>query len=123
MTGFHTFVIASFLLLGCSSTDDCEDVKSSARILVDEFAACDAGTSCVVVDLATLVENACLGSFQCFAAFAEGSDLEGFARRAGALEMEFAACGECATAECSNRGRLEAFCDTEQRKCRLRAPE
>jgi hypothetical protein len=123
MRGFHTLAIASFFLIGCSSADDCEDLKARATALVDEFAACDSGRSCVVLDLATVVENACLGSFQCFAALAEGSDMADFSRRARALEMEFAACGECATADCANRDTLEAFCDTEQRRCRLRSRE
>src|SRR5262245_30757035 len=123
MTGLHTLAIASFLLLGCSSADDCDEVESRARMLVDEFAQCDTGESCVVVDLGTLVENACLGGFQCFAALAEGSDLQDFSGRAGALETEFATCGKCSTAECANRDRLEAFCDTGQRRCRLRPRE
>jgi hypothetical protein len=122
MTGFHTLALTAFLVLGCSSTDECGDVKSQARALVEEFAACDGGKTCVVVDLEPVVESACLGDFQCFTALAEGSDLAEFSRRARALETEFVACGECATAECSTPERWTAFCD-EGERCRLRARE
>ncbi len=123
MTRIHALALFSFLFLGCSSIEDCDDVKSRARTLVAEYARCDAGQKCVVVDLGPLVENACLGDFQCFTALAEGSDLDELAPRARVLEQEFARCGECSMSDCSNPERWTAFCDEAQRRCRLRPPE
>ncbi len=123
MTGVHALALFSFLVLGCSSSDDCDDIKSRAKALVAEFAACDPGQRCVVVDLGKVVENGCLGDFQCFTALAEGSDLDDLSRRARALEAEFAGCGECSMPECANLERWTAFCDEGQRRCRLRAPD
>jgi hypothetical protein len=123
MMGFHAMLLFSCLALGCSSIEDCDDIKSRARALVAEFAACDAGRSCVVVDLGRVVENACLGDFQCFTALAEGSDLDELSRRARALEQEFARCGECAKSECARPEGWTAFCDVAQSRCLLRVPE
>ncbi|MGH9320708.1 MAG: hypothetical protein ACRD21_10105 [Vicinamibacteria bacterium] len=125
MTGFFALALALFSLLGpaCSTGEDCDDIKKRAGALVAEFAACDAGESCVVVDLGPVVGNACLGDFQCFAALAGESDLSEFSRRARTLEQEFARCEECAMADCSNPEGWTASCDEAQGGCRLRAPE
>ncbi len=123
MTGLHTLALLSFLFLGCSSTDDCDDVKSRARALVDEFAVCDAAQKCVVVELGPLVEDACFGDFQCFSALAEGSDLDDFSRRARALEAEFTSCRECSMPECARREKLTAFCDEARHRCQLHTVE
>jgi hypothetical protein len=126
MIGWHALTVAlPVLAMACSSSQsqDCDDIKSRAGALVAEFAACESGENCVLVDLGPLVENACLGAFQCFTAFAEERDLEEFSRRARALEQEFSRCGECAMADCSNPEGWAAYCDQEQGRCRLRAPE
>jgi hypothetical protein len=125
MTALDRLAIALLSLLGwgCSTREDCADVKSRAKALVAEFAACDSGRSCLVVDLGAVVGNSCLGDFQCFAALAEGSDPAELSRRARSLEQEYASCGECAMPECSNREGWTAFCDEALGRCRLRAPD
>jgi hypothetical protein len=125
MTGFPAFTVLLFsaAALACSSRQDCDEIESAAGALVNEFAACEPAERCILVDLGSLVPNACLGAFQCSAAFAEGSSLEEFSRRARALEQEFSRCGKCAMADCANTDEWTAYCDHEQGRCRLRAPE
>jgi len=116
-------LLASFLWLGCAQADECQETKTKAASLVAEFAACGGDDRCVVVDLAPVVENPCLGAFQCFAAFTEGVDLEEFSRRARELEREFSSCRECAIAECATPESLTAVCDPTSRRCKLRRRE
>lgn len=118
-----TALLASFLFPGCADAEECREIKREAALLRAEFEACDGDDRCVVVDLGSMVENACLGEFQCVAAFAEDRDVQEFSRRARELEQDFSSCRECAKAECSRPDRWTAYCDAAERKCQLRARE
>lgn len=107
--------IAAPLLSGC---DNCGELRSEAKALMEEYGACSEGDTCVVVDMYDLVgpEN-CLGPFQCGQAVNAKTRLGDLQERAVVIAEDYDTCSQCEQAGCANPATLQARCNATTRQC------
>ncbi|WP_373048074.1 hypothetical protein [Vulgatibacter sp.] len=106
------------LLLGCDS--DCESLEEEAAALRDEYAICEPGDECVVVEpLGIPGESTCLDPLRCGHAVNASRDLDAFHAEARRLSEEFEDCPDCEYGGCPHFVANAARCDEVQRRCVL----
>ena len=109
--------VAAPLLSGC---DNCDELRSQSKALLQEYAACSGDDACKLVDMYTLLgpEN-CLGAFQCSQALnSRVRDLE-FQERALVVVEDYETCSQCEQASCPDPATTKARCNPTTRQCEL----
>ncbi len=110
-------VVMALALEACT---DCDDIKSDAAALVARNQTCGEGDACEIVSMFDAIGGGtCIHGFGCFKAMRADADLDAFGRQARALEADFEACGECASASCDDPNSYLAECDVAAGRCIL----
>jgi hypothetical protein len=118
------FLGAGAGLLACWSHLDCDEADGQAQALLIEFGSCPEAQPCRALYLPPHLENAnelgiCVDAFVCSVALREDADQGAFVRRARDV-VQRRRCNSCTLAKCKLPETVQAFCDPETKRCKLR---
>ena len=103
---------------------DCEEADEQTRSLLAEFGTCANGEACRVFFINARLEGAnelgvCIDNFTCSVAIREDADQEALVSRARDI-VSRRRCNTCSIAKCKLPENLQAFCDPDTKRCKLR---